>query len=87
MGNEQSELYYTSGYAPRKFFGHLRLGWRYAPSKSLKTFPGPLISYTVKENHISEILRYRPKKLTPLYNRIAGVLLPSEREKIPMRYP
>ena len=38
---------------------------------------GPVRSFTVKENHIglavSEILRYRQKKLTALYNRITQI--------------
>ena len=42
--------------------------------KQPKTTLGPIRSFTLKENHISsavsEILRYRQKKLTTLYNRI-----------------
>ncbi len=46
-------------------------GWIYHPPKQLQIFPGPIKSFTVKENNIgvavSEILRYRP---ISLYNRI-----------------
>ena len=42
--------------------------------KKTKTISGSIRSFTVKENQIgsavSEILRYRQKKLTTLYNRI-----------------
>ena len=42
------------------------------PKKIVINLPGPMRSYPVKENHISsavsEILRYRQKKLTTLYN-------------------
>ena len=42
--------------------------------KQPKTTLGPIRSFTLKENHIgsavSEILCYRQKKLTTLYNRI-----------------
>ena len=42
--------------------------------KIVKTFPGPIRSFTVKGNNIgsvvSEILRDRQKTLTTLYNRI-----------------
>ena len=53
-------------------------GWRYPPQKELKTFPGPIKSFIVKKNHtviaVSEILRYRQKKLITLYNRIKHVV-------------
>ena len=42
--------------------------------KVAKNIPGPIRSFTVKENHlgsvVSKILHYRQKKLTTLYNRI-----------------
>ena len=45
----------------------LRRWWRYPPPKQFKTFPGHIISFTAKENHISsaviKILRYRQKKV------------------------
>ena len=65
------------------FFGggdhFLFWGWRYPPRFFLKTFPGSIRSFTVKENNISsavsEILRYRSKKITTLYNRMFVCLI------------
>ena len=63
------------------FFDFWRLLWEGVstlPPKDL-TFPGPMRSYTVKENHIgsavSEILRYRQKKLANLWNRINTIII------------
>ena len=38
-------------------------GWKYPPIKQFKIFPGPIRSFTEKENDIRENLRYRQKTL------------------------
>ena len=67
-------IYITSGCAPRVYGIYIRMHME-GHKNSIK--PSQDLYVAVKENHIgsavSEILRYRPKKLTTLYNRIYSI--------------